>query len=365
MFKEYDCVIVGAGPAGLTAASRVAASGLSVAIIDKNLTPGMPVRCAELVPKRFIELLPFRLTRLHPINTMTTTISDSSPIETPSPGYLIDRAELSALGVRDAVKSGVEIIFGARAITISSNSITLIKNNKIIAIKARVIIGADGPGSTIARLLGMDRLPFLLAQQIKASNTAQLTSAMIFFDPRIVGGYGWAFPKENEITVGAGILQNNASVLRQALLLVMERLASLVGPLRSPFSQTEIFGIIPWKQRDRLGYGNCLFVGDAAGLTHPITGAGILTAVISGREAADSIVSYSSGGLHSMSDCIGDYSANLSSSLGSYLGHAAARRQLMMKEWTRDSGRFRQLIEATWVAFPQYRKRMPDNSSLE
>ena len=102
-----------------------------------------------------------------------------------------------------------------------------------------------------------------------------------------------------------------------------------------------------------------LLVGDAAGLTHPITGAGILAAVISGelagRAAASAIESGDLG-------CLATYQEELSAYLGGSLRHALMKRRQLDAEWCDDPGRLSDSLRETWIAFRAYgRRTRPSN----
>jgi digeranylgeranylglycerophospholipid reductase len=113
-------------------------------------------------------------------------------------------------------------------------------------------------------------------------------------------------------------------------------------------------GIIPVSGlRNRLVNGTVLFCGDAGGFTHPITGAGIAQAVISGkcagREAAKALYS---GDYDSI---LPEYETEMRSHFGGVLQHARFKRDLMIKHW--DEKDFLGLCKKTWIAFRGYGKR--------
>jgi flavin-dependent dehydrogenase len=99
--------------------------------------------------------------------------------------------------------------------------------------------------------------------------------------------------------------------------------------------------------------GGVIFCGDAAGFTHPITGAGVPQAVLSGQLAGVSAATAVKTGdwkhLH-------NYEAEMRGRYGGTLRHAMAKRTLMMSRW--QDADFAATCKQTWIAFKQYRKRV-------
>jgi flavin-dependent dehydrogenase len=96
--------------------------------------------------------------------------------------------------------------------------------------------------------------------------------------------------------------------------------------------------------------GRVLFCGDAAGLTHPITGAGIPQAVLSGRAAGQAAARWA---LHGDEAAPAAYEADLRGRFGRMLGWAMNKRREMERAW--DEEGFSRLIERSWPAFREYR----------
>ena len=109
----------------------------------------------------------------------------------------------------------------------------------------------------------------------------------VYLSPDIYGGYGWLFPKGDTANVGLGMKRNNAHSHRIHAMLgrFMEKLKKDGKIKGDPLNSTA--GWIPVKPLEKSVNGNILLVGDAAGHTHPITGAGIFTAVSCGKMAGN------------------------------------------------------------------------------
>ena len=154
-----DVVIIGAGPAGSCAARTAAQAGARVLLLEARRTVGVPVQCAEYVPIRLRDALgeawPGEVV-VQRVEAMRTFLPDGTVQETPAPGMLIDRAAFDQHLARLAVRAGAELWTGTRAIACSERGVLARRRDgSVVEIKATVIIGADGPRSTVARWVGI------------------------------------------------------------------------------------------------------------------------------------------------------------------------------------------------------------------
>jgi flavin-dependent dehydrogenase len=102
-----------------------------------------------------------------------------------------------------------------------------------------------------------------------------------------------------------------------------------------------------------------MLVGDAAGHAHPITGAGILHAVlggeIAGRVAAEAVA-------RDDLDCLKSYEVEWRDAFGQPLSYGALKRRYLEQNWHKNGVGFEELIRKTWVGFKEYyqaRRKIP------
>ncbi|HWQ74728.1 MAG TPA: geranylgeranyl reductase family protein [Syntrophomonas sp.] len=345
---EYDVAVVGAGPAGASAAISASRLGARVLLMDYKKSPGLPVQCAEYVPlsvRQYTDLPPGAV--VQKINTLLTYINNE-PVSTLSgPGYILDRGIFDRSLVEAAVAAGAEFMAGAKAAARSEDAITVSRTGKgSRSIKCKVIIGADGPRSTVGRWMGSVNRDFMIALQYKLPLRRQQTSTDVYFSPEYIGGYGWVFPKGAYANVGVGVSFSYKDRLQECVQSFVNRLIrrgilSDGHPLMKTSGLIPVGGPLPVTKRE-----NMLLAGDAAGHTHPVTGGGIMNAVVTGRMAGETAAR---AALSGQLEYLSQYPPQWQSQLGRFLHKAVQQRHDMDQHWTEDAPQFEALIKRTWI----------------
>ncbi len=368
--REIDVLVVGAGPAGSCAARTAALAGARVLILELGRQVGVPVQCAEYVPARLRDVLGEAWNEQvveQKVDIMRTFLPDGSVCETPAPGMLINRAVFDQHLATLAICAGADLRTETRVVEVKEGRVIARqrRSSELLEVKPKVIIGADGPRSTVARAMagqiadnGVSKALYarsLVAIQCRVRLPCPLASTEVYFDPLYVGGYGWRFPKGEVANVGVGLYLEAGISPKAALSHLMARLGMT--------------------RRDILGYGggtipccgplprtrinNVLLVGDAAGQTHPITGAGIAAACLCGQMAgrAAARAALSDNLLY-----LDEYEREWRAWLEGPLTRAAARRREMDAGWSNDPPALAELLRRTWIAFPEYGRRKTKGS---
>ncbi|MDN5345044.1 MAG: hypothetical protein PWQ18_1158 [Clostridia bacterium] len=336
---KFDAVVVGAGPAGSTAARVIAATGARVLLVEKKARVGCPVQCAEYVPALIsleVELTAAAIAQ--PVQTLVTLFPDGSRTLTSAPGYILNREIFDSTLAEAAVRAGTELWLQARVVDLKDDILVIQREGERLKVKAALIIGADGPLSPVARLSGWPRQPLAVAAQLEVVLPEKLENTRVYFDPLYRGGYAWVFPKGKTANVGVGFIP---------------------GDLTPPQALQHFLGRLGWQgqkvMRRTGGYiptggpypevhrGMVLLCGDAGGFTHPVTGAGILTAVLSGRLAGEAGSDYLSRGTSLTS-----YETSWRGLLGKTMARAVNSRQHWQAEWSMDNYCLTKLLSKTW-----------------
>ena len=346
---RFDIVVVGAGPAGSSAALAAAGRGLRVTMIERRDVVGRPVRCAEYIPKPLLgEVNLENGFVVQPVRGMRTFIPGTEVKETLSPGFIIMRDLFDQGLARKAAGAGAEILLSTRVLSRNGNSILLKeRGGPCSKIEASVIIGADGPHSTVGAWIGSVNQNLIPAIQVRVPLARPMEWTEVYFDKEIYAGYGWLFPKGGEANVGLGIKpgHSNSGRIRKLLERFVDQRAR-EGKIRKEILGW-MAGWIPAEPPRKVTRENILLAGDAAGQTHPITGAGVAQAVIcggmAGKWAAEAV---EKGDLK----LLNQYDDEWRDLFGDTLKRAFQRRLLMEREW----GSLEHIIKYCWVAFREY-----------
>jgi digeranylgeranylglycerophospholipid reductase len=347
-----DVVVVGAGPAGSSAAGRLAKAGLKVLLADQAVAVGDKVQCAEYVPRmilRHAEISPADVAQ--PVTGLKTYIGGQLAGTLPAPGYILHRGRWDKNNAAAVVAAGAELVTGARATGWDGEAIVLQRGRSSLRVPARIVLGGDGPRSAVARWLGNGDQPVCLGLQCQVVLKKPADYAEVYFDPAFHGGYAWLFPKGDTANVGIGISLSRKNDADRLLASFRAELAGrgIIGS--AVLARTA--GLIPCRGlRSRLADGRLLIAGDAAGCTHPVTGAGIMSAVVSGNLAAEAIIAcFRSGDREAVTR---DYPQALRAELGRQLEMARCRAEARDAAWSANPAVFPAIIRRSWVAFPEY-----------
>jgi geranylgeranyl reductase family protein len=345
-------LVVGLGPAGASAAAEAARRGCEVVAVDRRREPGRPVQCAEFVPALIgVEARNFLGSVRQPIRSMTTAIESSAPELKPDfSGHMLDRAAFDAALVAAAEVAGAQCCFGTSAQSIARNGRVMLSDGRSIA--ASVVVGADGPRSRVGRRIGQANRLLLETRQVTVPLRRRHDSTEIFLSASIPGGYGWLFPKLDVAHVGAGVDPAHGARLKAIVARLHASLAESgrVGP--------DILGLtggaIPaggmLEPRGRLGKTLVLLAGDAAGLTNPVTGAGIAAAVYSGALAGEAAAAWVSGD----ADADARYEEELRGVLEPALARAVERRRELAARTRAGAPPDSAAMRRGWIAYPEY-----------
>ncbi|MDP2954580.1 MAG: NAD(P)/FAD-dependent oxidoreductase, partial [Chloroflexota bacterium] len=310
---------------------------------------GVPVQCAEFVPHQLARHVPWSTDFVaQEIRVMRTHLPSGEVVQTPSAGYMLERALFDRALATAACQCGVDLLLGTRAVAPSERGLVAQSEKERFEIETLIIIGADGPRSTVGRWIGQVNRELIHASQCQVVLEREVEGVEIYFDPFYAGGYGWLFPKGPTANVGVGwrFGHRPSEALQHLLDRLRIRRTAILGhtdgfiPSGGPLEKT-------WE-------GNFILVGDAAGQTHPITGAGIAHACLcgemAGRVAAEAARNGELGYL-------AEYESEWRSFLGGVLAHALRKRHFLEEHWSEDGEALSKVLRQSWVAFPAYGHR--------
>ena len=276
----YDVVVAGAGPAGSAAARECAKSGLLTLCIEEHGTVGYPVQCAGLLSNAAFEECRVSersvLNRISGARIVSGKGSELLIDAKTQKAYVVDRGALDREMAEAAADAGAEFrlktaVYGVRETSVLTRGV-----HGHGEIPFRILIAADGPRSTIARLLRMERAKVFLAG-IQADVPYESDPRFVEIHPGASPDFfGWAIPTAPG-RVRIGLCGRSK---------VPERFAAFVKKFSSNFTH-HVTGTLPLGLMPRTYGHHTLFVGDAAGFAKPTSGGGVYTGIRSARHAAE------------------------------------------------------------------------------
>lgn len=349
--KDVDVLVVGVGPAGGSAAKIAAEAGLSVFAVEKKQTIGSPVQCAEFIPLPMSKYAAASPVRRQKITGMKSFLPSGEMEETNFPGLMIDRQQFDEDIANNAKNAGAEILSGAQLVSLDANNnvATVTQGDNTLSINYKVLIAADGPHSKVAKCLGLPELDTVSTRQYTVPLKKAYFDTDIWISDEFPGGYAWMFPKGEWANLGLGINKDIDSNLKAPLDRLHKQLVE-EGLLGEEITYRTGGAIPVGGLRDKLIHNNIVFVGDAAGLTHPITGAGISAGVMSGEMAGEAVSQYLQGD----DEALADYEEEIRDQFEVTLNRAVKTRTWLKKVWRTQQANDDTVMRKGWIAFDEY-----------
>lgn len=314
---ETEVLVVGAGPAGSSAAAWAARQGHEVTVIDKEKFPRDKPCGDGLTPRAIKELTSLGLadwlsTKPRNIGLRAAGFGQELLLPWKSPslpewGSAVPRTELDnrILEVARASGATVQDGYGADDVVIENGEIKSVitkSDNEVVEYKVKNVIIADGVRSHLGRKLnrtwhrdtayGVAARGYIKSERHDdpwISSHLELRGS----DNEILSGYGWIFPQGNgEVNIGVGTLATQKRPAEINLRALMSHYTEeqretwkLDGQLRAPWSAMLPMG----GAVSGVAGKNYMFIGDAAGCVNPLNGEGIDYGLETGRLAAQQL----------------------------------------------------------------------------
>jgi geranylgeranyl reductase family protein len=350
--KQIDVLVIGLGPAGAAAAMMAAQGGLSVIGVDRRQEIGIPVQCAEFIPLPMGKYAKPDGVLYQHIKGMKSFLPSGAVAETEFPGLMINRAAFDQAIAAQAREQGADLWLNSRLVSLDAaqqQAIILTATGEI-SISYQLLIAADGPHSSVSQALGLPEMEVVTTRQYTVPLKREYVDTDIWLSADYPGGYAWLFPKGEWANLGLGLDKRFTADMKKPLDELHQQLVAqgLVGAEIS----YRTGGAIPvGGLREQLVIGNILLTGDAAGLTHPITGAGIAAAVISGERAGEAALAHLQA--HDK-NALADFEEDIRDQFEVAVSRAVARRKWLDTQWLTDSAQTDGLHRKSWIAFPDY-----------
>ncbi|MEL9989852.1 MAG: geranylgeranyl reductase family protein [Thermoproteus sp.] len=275
----YDLVVVGAGPAGGTAAIVATRLGMKVLVVDRFKPPREKPCGGGLTPRawRMLERLGIKYHWYGECREVRVKVAGIDYRHRGEPIRVTRRPEFDKMLLE---QSGAEFVV---------DKIVKVEGGRAVGeretYEGALLIGADGANSVVARSLGepppshkTHGIAFMAIADGDLGDSCLIDFDFAHEETGAVG-YAWAFNLGDKgVDVGIGVGWAPWMDLRGPLNKWAESLGLKAGrPLGHPLSLGSV---------RRLGAGNILLAGEAAGLVDASTGEGIYYAVATGALAA-------------------------------------------------------------------------------
>jgi len=303
---ETEILVIGAGPAGSSTAKHAALNGAEVILMDKKSEIGAPKRCAEGVSKEGLSKLGIEpnsrwvtkeLSGVRLISPNGTDVwMKEDQVKLPEAGYILERKVFDKFMAMEAARAGATIMIKtlARGMRKDNNGyiVSCESMGEDFEIKAKIVVGADGPESRVGRWGGLKtaakpkNMESGIQFEMVGVEMDDPDCIEFYFGSVAPGGYAWIFPKGDDIAnVGLGIISTYTDKTAYEHLLEFVKncpATKNAQPVELNIGGDPVGGMIKNLVKDHI-----MIVGDAAGHVNPLTGGGIITALEAGMYAGE------------------------------------------------------------------------------
>ncbi len=319
----YDVAIIGAGPAGSTAAKFLAEKDLKIILIDKSKFPrdkpcagGLPSRVFKRFPyiknNGLIESYSYGGYALSPSLKYKAEVKQKDPVV-----GMVLRKKFDMSLVQFAVNKGAKLLDGnaVNDLKISDDKVKINLDDNTL-IESKIVVGADGVWSVVSKKAGLmnSNRPYgmCIFNEYKLDEDeiedlyGKERMCYLHLKFKDIFGYGWVFPKKQHVNIGVGMLLPK-KYLNEQKRNILDVYKDYFGNLKENKIIPDNLkigkccgGALPFAPLDKTYSNRILVVGDAAGFINPLTGEGIYYAMSSGEIAAkvisNSLEANNSGG---------------------------------------------------------------------
>jgi geranylgeranyl reductase family protein len=308
-----DVAIIGGGASGATTAFHLSNKGKNVCILEKNISTqertcggGMSAAAQNWFPFKLLPIVDEVIKNVEfswcNNDKVIAELSGSSPF------WIVKREKLDSFLLDQALNSGCNLLTTFNVVDIKKNSnvweITALDGRQI---ESKAVVIADGSQSPWPKAfnLGPNQQKFAstFSGRIKRKGTLRSETARFEFG-LVKNGFAWAFPLKNEVNIGMGTFLNHKSSIP-----ANEILKTFLSDLG--FDPFEVVGnekkLRVWNGHSKLDGEGILLVGDAASLCDPFLAEGLRPALMSGFEAAKSLISWLDGEVN----CLDEYTKKM------------------------------------------------------
>jgi flavin-dependent dehydrogenase len=278
--SQFDCVVVGASFAGLSCAMALATNGMRVTVLERKADPGEKLHTTGIIVKdavdqiALLDALPSELVRR--IDGVRLYSPNMKWVDLSAPGYYFlatDTPNVMRWLAQQAEKAGAQITYKT-----PFQSAERVRNGFDLGElgTTRFLVGADGPNSRVAKVLGLGqsrKFLFGIEHEYAGAQIIEPNKLHCFIDGKVAPGYiGWVMAGVGEVQVGlARRVRDGQPSPNAAMSAFLDKIAP-VFDFRQAKPASVRAGMIPCGGVvDPVATRRALLVGDAAGMVSPVT----------------------------------------------------------------------------------------------
>ena len=319
----FDCIIVGAGPAGGSAAYHLANQGHSVLVLDKADFPRTK-SCGGGVSPEVAKWFDFDFSPVvqNHVSQVKYTFKMGDPAEVElkdvTPMWMVQRSQFDNFLIEQATGKGAEFKSGVEVTAASLQDDAWQVQTSAGTFEGKYLMAADGANSTVAKLLGMGNSPTIAAASLQVPGVvSDRRKVTAFFDfGSLKNGFMWCFPKADGYSLSAAYVRNpkgKPDELKKQLTKYAELFD--LDPSQGEYREHPLN---LWQENRTLHSDRALLVGEAAGIVDPLIGEGIRPAMFTGVRAAKAVM----GALAGDANTLAEYTAEVNQLWGGNLAKA-------------------------------------------
>jgi len=292
----FDCIVVGAGPAGASAAYHLAKRGHSVLILEKDALPrykpcsgGVSPAIAQWFEFDFSPAIALKVNNIR----YTWKLEDpvDAHLETREPMWMVRRDVFDHFLVQQAQNQGATLQDSTEVTGITWQGDHWQVNTSNGVLTGRYLVAADGAQGPMGKWLGLKEPKRRMGATLEVQ-TAEVDVASVRFEFGMVkNGYIWQFPKPDGYSLGIATFRGGDPADLTDVLLDYARQFGL----DVSHSQPALHPLCLWDGNQKLHAQNAVLAGEAASVADPFTAEGIRPSIFTGVKAAAAIAAALAG----------------------------------------------------------------------
>lgn len=293
----FDCIIVGAGPSGGSAAYHLAKRGRSVLVLEREKLPrykpcggGVSPQVAQWFDFDFSPVISLKVNRFHFSWNLGNVVESTQTL--PDSLWMVRRDQFDHFLIQKAQAQGAQLRDQTAATGLNFASDHWQVQMGPDQVQGRYLLGADGSKGSVAKWLKLQRPKpkFIGALEAEVqtpdpSKPSPPKDQAMFEFGLVRQGYAWNFPKAEGYSIGVGALPTRPA---QNFKTILSDYIQAFDLSQQPCQQWG-HPISLWNGHHTLHSQNALLIGEAAAVVDPLTAEGIRPSILSGVKAAEAV----------------------------------------------------------------------------